>query len=156
VVIAASSNVNHYSVEEVTQFQIEAVEFFKTQFDLLSDEGFERAKQAYVRLLARPKATFKELFDFNEEQLIRSETTLNFDTWKTVSETLSDVSRDVFVKFFEENVRNNHDRKFLNAMEGGKQKLKQFQTSSSFKNLDLKLSDFTQVHAETKKGAIYF
>lgn len=51
MVIAASSNVNHYSVEEVTQFQIEAVEFFKTQFDLLSDEGFERAKQAYVRFL---------------------------------------------------------------------------------------------------------
>ena len=53
VVIAASSNVNHYSVEEVTQFQIEAVEFFKTQFDLLSYEGFERAKQAYVRFLKR-------------------------------------------------------------------------------------------------------
>ena len=125
MVIAASSNVNHYSVEEVTQFQIEAVDFFKTQFDLLSDEGFERAKQAYVRflkrifsyiviildwykllkyfwrLLARPKATFKELFDFNEDQLIRSETTLNFENLKIVSETLSDVSRDAFVKFFE-------------------------------------------------------
>ena len=41
----------------------------------------------------------------------------------------------IFIKKYLENVRNNHDKKFLNAMEGGKQKLKQFQTTSSFKVL---------------------